>query len=34
MQYLMLIYHTEAEFEKRTEKDLGAIYQEYGQLRE
>jgi hypothetical protein len=34
MQYLMLIYHTEAEFEKKTEKDLGAIYQEYGQLRE
>jgi hypothetical protein len=34
MQYLMLIYHTEAEFGKRLESDQAAIYQEYGQLRE
>jgi hypothetical protein len=34
MQYLMLIYHSEAGFEKTSESDRAAIYQEYGQLRE
>ena len=34
MQYLMLIYHTETEFGKRSESDQTVIYQEYGQLRE
>jgi hypothetical protein len=34
MQYLMLIYHSEAEFGKTTETDRAAMYQEYGQLRE
>jgi len=34
MQYLMLIYHSEAEFRKATEADLAPVYQEYGQLRE
>jgi hypothetical protein len=34
MQYLLLIYHAEAGFEKTTETDRAAIYQEYGQLRE
>jgi hypothetical protein len=34
MQYLMLIYHSETGFEKTSEKDMNAIYQEYGQLRE
>jgi hypothetical protein len=34
MQYLMLIYHSEEGFEKTSEKDMNAIYQEYGQLRE
>jgi hypothetical protein len=34
MQYLMLIYHSEAEFGKTTEADRAAVYQEYGQLRE
>jgi len=34
MQFLLLIYHTEANFEKTTESDLAAIYQEFGQLRE
>ena len=32
MQYLMLIYHTEAAFAKMTEPEKGAMYQEYGQL--
>jgi hypothetical protein len=34
MQYLMLIYHSEAEFGKAKPSDLDALYQEYGQLRE
>ena len=34
MQYLMMIYHTEANFQKASESDLAAIYQEFGQLRE
>jgi hypothetical protein len=34
MQYLLLIYHSEAGFEKTTETDRAALYQEYGQLRE
>ena len=34
MEYLMLIYHSEAEFGKRSEADAAAMYQEYGQLRE
>jgi hypothetical protein len=34
MQYLMLIYHSEAEFGKTTETDRASVYQEYGQLRE
>src|SRR5258707_1338457 len=34
MQYLLLIYHSEAGFEKTTEADRAPIYQEYGQLRE
>jgi hypothetical protein len=34
MQYLLLIYHSEQGFEKTTESDRAAIYQEYGQLRE
>ena len=34
MQYLLLIYYTEANFEKTTESDRAAIYQEFGQLRE
>ena len=34
MQYLMLIYHSEAGFEKTTETDKAAMYQEFGQLRE
>jgi hypothetical protein len=34
MEYLMLIYHSEAGFEKTTESDRAALYQEYGQLRE
>ena len=34
MQYLMLIYHSEAGFENRSESDQAVIYQEYGQLRE
>src|SRR6267154_1145562 len=34
MQYLLLIYHSEAEFGKTTEADKAALYQEYGQLRE
>ena len=34
MEYLMLIYHLEAGFEKTTESDRAALYQEYGQLRE
>ncbi|HEY6270256.1 MAG TPA: YciI family protein [Candidatus Acidoferrum sp.] len=34
MQYLMLIYHSEAAFGKSTEADRAAVYQEYGQLRE
>src|SRR5260221_488181 len=34
MQYLLLIYHSEAGFEKTTEADRATIYQEYGQLRE
>ena len=32
MEYLMLIYHSEAEFGKRSEADAAAMYQEYGQL--
>ena len=34
MQYLLLIYHSEAGFEKTTETDKAAMYQEFGQLRE
>jgi hypothetical protein len=34
MQYLLLIYHSEQGFEKTTESDRAAVYQEYGQLRE
>jgi hypothetical protein len=34
MQYLMLIYHSEAEFGKTMEADRAVVYQEYGQLRE
>jgi hypothetical protein len=34
MQYLLLIYHSEATFGRATETDRAAIYQEYGQLRE
>jgi hypothetical protein len=34
MQYLMLIYHSEAEFGKATDADLAPVYQEYGRLRE
>jgi hypothetical protein len=34
MQYLMLIYHSEAEFGNATDAALAAMYQEYGQLRE
>jgi hypothetical protein len=32
MQYLMLIYQSEADRAKRTEADQAAMYQEYGQL--
>jgi hypothetical protein len=32
MQYLMLIYHSEAEWGKMKPTDETAIYQEYGQL--
>ena len=31
MQYLMLIYHPEASWDKLTEAELGSIYQEYAQ---
>jgi hypothetical protein len=34
MEYLMLIYHSEAEWGKTTEADKTALYQQYGQLRE
>jgi hypothetical protein len=34
MQYLLLIYHSEQGFEKTTESDRAAVYQEFGQLRE
>jgi hypothetical protein len=34
MQYLLLIYHSEAKFLKTSESDMATIYQEYGQLRE
>jgi hypothetical protein len=34
MQYLLLIYHSEQGFEKTTESDRAAVYQEYSQLRE
>jgi len=34
MQYLLLIYHSEAGFEKTSESDRAAIYQEFGKLRE
>jgi hypothetical protein len=32
MQYLLLIYHTEAQAAKLREQDMGAMYQEYGKL--
>ena len=32
MQYLLLIYHSEAEWAKLTDADRGPIYQEYVQL--
>jgi hypothetical protein len=32
MQYLLLIYHPEATFEKMTEAEKGAVYQEYRRL--
>jgi len=34
MEYLMLIYHSEAEWGKLKPADEAAIYQEYGQLRD
>ena len=34
MQYLMMIYQNESEFEKATEAERQPIYQEYMQLRE
>jgi hypothetical protein len=34
MQYLLLIYHSEAEWGKLKPSDESAMYQEYGQLRE
>ena len=34
MQFLMMIYYTEANFEKASEADTAAMYQEYGKLRE
>ena len=34
MQYLLLIYHSQAEFLKTSESDMATIYQQYGQLRE
>lgn len=34
MQFLLMIYHTEANFVTRSESDQAAMYQEYGQLRE
>jgi len=34
MEYLLLIYHSEAEWGKMTPADEAAIYREYGQLRD
>lgn len=34
MQYLLLIYHSEAEWGKLTPAEHATLYQEYGQLRE
>ena len=34
MQYLLLIYHHEAEWAKMTSAELTPMYQEYGQLRQ
>ena len=34
MQYLLLIYHNEAEWAKSAPADLAPVYEEYGKLRE
>ena len=34
MEYLLLIYHSEGDWGKVTPTDEGAIYREYGQLRD
>jgi hypothetical protein len=34
MEFLLLIYYSEAKWEKLTPADHAALYQEYGQLRE
>ncbi len=34
MEYLLLIYHSEANWGKMTPADEAAIYREYGQLRD
>ena len=34
MQYLMMIYYTEANFAQMSESERAPIYQEFGQLRE
>lgn len=34
MEYLLLIYHSEAEWKKVTSTDESSIYQEYGKLRD
>jgi hypothetical protein len=34
MEYLLLIYHSEADWGKLTPTDEAAVYQEYGQLRD
>jgi hypothetical protein len=34
MEYLLLIYHSEAEWKKVASADESAIYQEYGRLRD